>query len=251
MAAAWDLPDARSRAHISLSALAAGLATVFGAVVAERWRRSRRPAFAAWFMGLLIFAAAAATQAAGEHGGFTPALFRAFYLLGGAMGVVYLALGTVFLLAPRRVATASAAVLGVVTIAVAVDAARVPVDTTALSTPQGILGGAIDSSSLFHIAVVVLNILGTAVLAGGSAWSAWRFYRDRAAFDRVLCNVLLTAGALLIAAGFSAAKTVGSTLQTLGGYEAAGMAVMFAGFLSLGRVRWPFTWRRGHVPSSK
>jgi hypothetical protein len=99
--------------------------------------------------------------------------------------------------------------------------------------------------------VVVLNIAGTAVLAGGSAWSAWRLHRDRAGLDRVLCNVLLTAGALLIAAGFSAAKTVGSTLQTLGGYETAGMAVMFAGFLSLGRARWPLRSRPGHVPSSK
>jgi hypothetical protein len=227
-------------ATFTLSALASLLSFVFGLVVALRWWRSLRPAFAAWAAGLLIFSAAAATQAAGERGGFGPALFRAFYLLGGALGVVYLAQGTLFLLAPRRVATISLGVLLAVTFGLAVDAAIVPVDTASLSTPEGILGGAIDRYSLLHIAVVVLNIVGSAVLVGGSAWSAWRYARDRSGLDRVICNVLLTTGAVIIAAGFSAAKTVGSTLSTLGAYEAVGIAVMFAGFLALGRV--------GHAP---
>jgi hypothetical protein len=49
--------------------------------------------------------------------------------------------------------------------------------------------------------------------------------------------VLLTAGALVIAVGFSAAKTLGiGNLDVLGAYEAAGIAIMFAGFLALGRV---------------
>lgn len=212
------------------------LSAAFAVVVAGRWRTTRRPAFAAWAGGLAVFSAAAATQAAGEAAGFSPALFRAFYLLGGTLGVTYLALGTVYLLAPRPVAHACAAVLAVATLGLAVDAALIPVDAASLGTADGILGGAIDRGSLLHIAAVVLNIAGSLVLVGGSAWSAWRLARDRRGVDRVLCNVLLTAGALVIAYGFSVAKTVGSTLATLGGFEALGMAVMFAGFLSLGRV---------------
>ena len=77
------------------------------------------------------------------------------------------------------------------------------------------------------------------MLIGGSAWSAWRFARTRTALDRAVCNVLLTAGALLIAAGFSAAKSVGGSISTLGVYEAVGIAVMFAGFLALGRAGPP------------
>jgi hypothetical protein len=90
---------------------------------------------------------------------------------------------------------------------------------------------------LLFIGVVFLNIIGTLVLVGGSAWSAYRFIRDRAGIDRVICNVLLTAGALIIAVGFSAAKTVGiANLDVLGAYEAAGIAIMFGGFLALGKV---------------
>jgi hypothetical protein len=219
------------------AALASGLSATFAVVVFVRFLRSRRPAFAVWTLGLLIFAGAAAFQAAGETGGWTPAVFRGFYLLGGVLGVIYLALGTVFLLAPRRLAWSSAVVLFVITLVLAVDAAVIPVDAARLTTAKGVLGDAIQHGSLLFIGVVFLNIIGTLVLVGGSAWSAYRFVRDRAGIDRVICNVLLTAGALIIAVGFSAAKTVGiGNLDVLGIYEAAGIAIMFGGFLALGRV---------------
>jgi len=223
-----------------MSALAAALGAAFGLVVADRWRRSRRPAFAAWAAGLLIFAAAALTQALGEHSGFSVPLYRAFYLLGGVLGVIYLALGTLFLLAPPRLARISALVLVVLTVVLAVDAALVPVDLGRLSGTPGHppkLSDPLGGGGILVAAAIVFNILGSAVLVGGSAWSAWRFRRDRAGIDRVVCNVLLTAGALIVAAGFSALK-VGATIDfsALGAYEAVGIAVMFAGFLVLGRV---------------
>ena len=206
-------------------------------MVASRWAQSRRPAFAAWAAGLFIFAAAALTQALGEASGFSVPLFRAFYLLGGVLGVVYLALGTLYLLAPARVAQVCAAVLLVLTAVLAVDAVFVPVDAAKLHSAAGVLGEAITGhGNPLYVAAVVFNILGSVVLVCGSGWSAWRFARTRAGLDRVVCNVLLTAGALLIAAGFSAAKSVGGSISTLGVYEAVGIAVMFAGFLALGRV---------------
>jgi hypothetical protein len=223
-----------------MSALAAALAAAFALVVTGRWWRSRRPAFAAWAAGLAIFSGAALTQALGEHGGFSVPLFRAFYLLGGVLGVIYLALGTVFLMAPPRVARASAALLLVLTVVLAVQAAMVPVDLGRLAGSPGHaprLSDPWQGGAALIAAAIVFNILGTLVLCGGSAWSAWRFYRDRAGIDRVACNLLLTAGGLTVGLAFSALK-VGARLDfsTLGVYEAVGIAVMFAGFLSLGRV---------------
>jgi hypothetical protein len=212
------------------------LGAAFSAVVWARWWRSRRPFFAAWGIGLAIFAAAALTQALGQDFGFSVPLFRAFYLLGGVLGVIYLALGTTFLMAPARVAQSCAAVLVVLTLVLAVDAAVVPVNASKLNTSAGVLGGALASHGTpLFVAAVVFNILGTLVLAGGSAYSAYRFIRSRAGIDRVLCNVLLTVGALLVALGFSLAKTVGGSLTQLGVFESVGAAIMFAGFLSLGR----------------
>ena len=223
-----------------MAAIAASvISAAFAVVVFIRFRMSGRPAFAAWTVGLAIFAAAAGCQAVGEHFGFSAPIFRAFYLLGGVLGVIWLSMGTLFLLAPRRLAGRTTAILGIVTVVLAVDAALVPVDTSRLDTAAGVLGDAIAHGSLLQLGAVILNILGTLILVGGSAWSAYRLIRDHGGVDRVVCNVLLTAGAFVIAAGFSAAKLAGGSLDTLGVYEAVGIAVMFAGFLSLGRVRRP------------
>lgn len=223
-----------------MAAIAASLiSAAFAVVVFIRFRMSGRPAFAAWTAGLAIFAAAAGCQAVGEHFGFSAPIFRAFYLLGGVLGVIWLSMGTLFLLAPRRLAGRTTAILGIVTVLLAVDAALVPVDTSRLDTAAGVLGDAIAHGSLLQLGAVILNILGTLILVGGSAWSAYRLIRDHGGVDRVVCNVLLTAGAFVIAAGFSAAKLAGGSLDTLGVYEAVGIAVMFGGFLSLGRLRRP------------
>jgi hypothetical protein len=217
--------------------VAAAVSFIFALVVLDRFRRSRRPAFAAWTLGLAIFAAAAMFQAIGEHSGFSAPVFRAFYLLGGVLGVIWLSMGTLFLMAPRRVAATSVVVLAALTVLLAVDAAVVHVDQRLLGTSAGVLGTAVAGGSPLQVGAVLLNILGTLILVGGSGWSAYRLIRDRAGIDRVACNVLLTAGALIIAAGFSAAKLAGAGLDTLGVYEAAGITVMFAGFLALGRLR--------------
>lgn len=217
--------------------VASAVSVIFAWVVFTRFTLTGRPAFAAWTVGLLIFAAAAACQAAGERVGFNAPLFRAFYLLGGVLGVIWLSMGTLFLLAPRRVARTVTLVLAALTVALAVDAAVVQVDTARLGSTAGVLGDAISHGSPLQVGAVVLNILGTLVLVGGSAWSAYRLIRDRGGVDRVICNVLLTIGAFVIAAGFSAAKLAGGSLDTLGVYEAIGISVMFAGFLSIGRFR--------------
>ena len=219
--------------------VAAAVSAVFTLVVLDRYRRSRRPAFAAWALGLLIFAAAASFQAAGERAGFSPGVFRAFYLLGGVLGVIWLSMGTLFLLAPLRLAWTASAVLAVLTLLLAADAAVVSVNVRLLDTPAGVLGTAVQGGSPLQVGAVVLNIIGTLILVGGSAWSAYRLLRDHAGLDRVVCNVLLTAGALTIAAGFSVAKLAGARLDTLGAYEAVGITVMFAGFLVLGRIGRP------------
>ncbi len=224
----------------NLAGLAALLSLVFAVVVGARWLDSRRPAFACWALGLLIFAGAAAAQSLGESRGFenNVTLFQLFYLLGGALGVIYLALGTLYLLAPRRVANVCAVVLLVFTVVIAIDAFAAPIDRAKLATPAGILGGAYTNAVPLQVAVVFFNIIGTVIFAGGAAWSGWKYFRHHGDLDRIVCNGLLTIGALVIAFGFSTAKTIGGTsIDPLGAYEAVGIAVMFAGFLSLGRMR--------------
>lgn len=236
----------------NLAGLAALLSLVFALTVGARWITRRRLPFACWGVGLLIFAAAAAAQSFGESHGFADhvTVYRLFYLLGGALGVVYLALGTLYLMAPRRVAHAFALVLAAFTVVVAIDAFAAPIDPAKLTTAAGILGAAYRNAIPLQVAVVTFNIVGTVIFAGGAAWSGWRFIRRRAGLERIVSNVLLTAGALVVAAGFSAAKAAGATsIDPLGGYEAVGVALMFAGFLAVFPVRATVS-RESNLPSA-
>ena len=233
---------------LPLSALAALVGGAFAWVVISRWQATKRAAFLAWGAGLTMFALGALFQALGEIKGFAwgpgDIVFRGFYLFGGVLGVIILALGTVHLMAPKKVAKITTWAVVALSIAVGIDSLLVPVDESKLIYVQGVLGGALAShANLLYFGVVFFNIVGSLILIVGSAWSAWKFIRTRQAIDRVICNVLLTTGAFVVATGFSLAKTSGLGLQVLGGVELIGIGVMFAGFLALGRIKVPATTR--------
>src|SRR5438874_9900156 len=64
----------------------------------------RRPAGqkALWGAGFLLFAAAASCEALAQGHGWTPLLFRGYYLCGGVLAVGMLGAGSAWLLLPRR-----------------------------------------------------------------------------------------------------------------------------------------------------
>jgi hypothetical protein len=89
------------------------------------------------------------------------------------------------------------------------------------------------------IAAAVGNVVGTVVLAGGAGYSAYRTWRAGLPRNLTIGNVLILAGALVVAAIAS--------LTRLGYYElfyagqAAGVAIIFAGFLVIAAVAKPQT----------
>src|SRR5439155_25712139 len=90
----------------------------------------RRPAGqkALWAAGFTLFAVAAASEAAAQRAGWSPGLFRAYYLAGGVLTVGYLGSGSAWLLLPRRVRDALLGALVVATVAAAVAVLLAPVD---------------------------------------------------------------------------------------------------------------------------
>ena len=87
----------------ALAAAATLVATAFAAATLERWLVRRRPHELAWTVSLAMFAAASAALWVAEAAGWSSPSFRAFYLFGAILNVPWLALGTVFLLAGRRI----------------------------------------------------------------------------------------------------------------------------------------------------
>src|SRR5439155_17646172 len=140
-----------------------------------------------------LFGLAAVCEAVAQRTGWTPGLFRTYYLAGGVLTVGYLGAGSAWLLLPRRLRDALVGGVIVATAAAAVTVALAPVSESALAaTAHGrppansALGG---HAFLWAIA---MNSFGSAFLIGGSLYSILRGIRVRP-------NAWIGGGALVVA----------------------------------------------------
>ncbi|MGH2707724.1 MAG: hypothetical protein ACRDJK_05470, partial [Actinomycetota bacterium] len=78
---------------------AALVSAVFAALVARQWHARRRPHQLTWSLALAAFAIASVAASIGLRQGWTPPIYRIFYLFGAIVNVPLLAAGTVYLLA--------------------------------------------------------------------------------------------------------------------------------------------------------
>ena len=196
----------------------------FAVAVALRYVRRRRPSLLAWAIGLLFFAVAAFNGFLARTGGATDVEYRLFYLFGAIANVAWLALGTVFIAAPRYGRTALAAVLALSVVA-AYAVFATPVDiAVAVDTGKGFPDG-----SLPRILAAIGSGVGSLVLIGGALWSACVFLRRRDQGRRALANTIIAVGVFIAAAGGTVAFTGASGILEL--TNLIGVSVMFVGFL--------------------
>jgi hypothetical protein len=209
---------------VSAAALSALVSAVFAVVMGARYLRRRKAHQLAWTIGLAMFAAAALAGALARMGGATEAEYRVFYLFGAILNVAWLALGTLFLLAPRSARWAAWVVVALSVIA-AVAVFTSPVDlTAAVDTGKGF-----GESPLPRILAGIGSGVGSLILVGGALWSAWIFLRRRHEGRRALGNVIIAAGVLVAAAGGTAAFTGASGVVEWTNF--AGVSLIFIGFL--------------------
>jgi hypothetical protein len=197
---------------------------VFAVAVALQYARKRRPSQLAWAVGLVLFAVAAFMGFLARSGGATDVEYRLFYLFGAITNVAWLALGTVYIVAPRFGRAALATVLALSAVAVyAVFASPVDIKV-AVDTGKGYPDG-----SLPRILAAVGSGVGSLVLIGGALWSAWVFFRRRNQGRRALANAVIAIGVFIVAAGGTVAFTGASGILEL--TNLVGVSVMFVGFL--------------------
>ncbi|MDQ6771742.1 MAG: hypothetical protein M3024_01940 [Candidatus Dormibacteraeota bacterium] len=75
---------------------------VFAALVLEQWRGRRRAFQLVWGLGLVWYGVSAGTEFWGGAAGWSPGLYRLWYLTGALFVAAYLGAGTVYLLARTR-----------------------------------------------------------------------------------------------------------------------------------------------------
>src|SRR5205823_11070518 len=137
-------PVARALPPIAAT-LVAGL---FALLLARSYRRRPAGQKALWGVGFLLFAVAAACEAAAQRHGWSPLLFRGYYLCGGVLTVAALGAGSALLQLRPRGRDVLLGALAVAVAAATLSVALAPVDVAALAAtatgappPNAALGG--------------------------------------------------------------------------------------------------------------
>jgi hypothetical protein len=214
----------------SLLPIAAALvALLFSAMLARSYARRPAGEKLLWGVGFTLFAVAAASEAVAQGHGWSTGVFRAYYLAGGVLTVVWLGAGSAWLQLPRRARDVLAGALAVATVAASASVLLAPVHEAALAAAHsgrppanGALGGHA------FIWAIALNSLGTLALVGGALLSIVRRQRVRA-------SLWIGSGALVLALSTSMSRAGEYSLMYLG--ELAGIVLMFCGFKLAGTPR--------------
>jgi hypothetical protein len=198
------------------------LAGLFSLLLLRSYRRRRTGAKLLWATGFLLFAGATACEAVAQGSGWSPGLFRAYYLCGGVLGVAWLGGGSAWLMLPRRTLRPLAGALALASLAAVAAVLQAPVHAAALAhVPSG--GPPVNSVLGGHAYVwaIALNTFGSVFLIGGALYSAARRRRVRP-------NLWIASGALVLALSTSMTRAGEYSLVYVG--EVVGLALMFAGF---------------------
>lgn len=239
-----------------IPALTVVISLVFAGQVLNQYRVRGRSNQLAWGLALLFYAVAAFPEVTGSLTGWTDIGFRIYYLMGGILLVPWLALGTSELLLRSdrtrllrlvyRVFVTGITLLGLAAMITAplhtshLTGTTIPINCTMWCSPSSETGYVL-ANGLAALAAAVGNIVGTVVLVVGAGYSAYRAYRAGLHRNLVLGNVLILAGAIEVAAIASLTRINLYTLFYAG--QAAGIAIIFGGFLLIGAAAQARTQR--------
>ncbi len=213
---------------------AAAVSGYFAGILAVQWRARPRSHLLAWSLALVMFAVASGAAGVGLLAGWTTSVYRAYYLFGAIVNVPVLALGTIYLLAPRSVAHLSLAIVLVAAAAATVVVMTAQVRAGGLDT-SGIPKGSEVLPAEVRLLSRWYSITGFLVVVSGAVLSAVRLLRRKEAHLRRLAgaNLLIAGGTTVVAAASEVARVGTGSAQgfifAIG--LLAGVSLMFLGFI--------------------
>jgi hypothetical protein len=215
------------------------ISAAFAVTLWVQYRAKPRPYLLAWSVALGVYALAALTEVIGAAAGWNPLLYRLYYFFGGITVVGILALGSVYLLAPRFGRTALAALLTLAGIGL-VGILGASLQVGLLDTHQVPSADVIKlQHGVFNVAAIlmaaILNIVGSVILIGGAVWSFFSMLLRGAPPSRLAGNILIAGGAFIVA-GASTLFRLFHVYDLFYVGQAIGVLVMFGGFLAAQRA---------------
>lgn len=214
--------------------VAAVIALVFAAVLAQRVADRWRPHEAVWVLALLMYAVASGAMFLGVSGGWIPFHFRLYWLFGAVLNVPFLLAGEVYLLARRAVAHGFLLALVVLSVIAAVSVFTATFHRTPLTGALPLGKDVFGDGSLPYRLAQYYSLPAYFLLLGGLVWSALQMKGKPALRDRTAGTFGIAAGATIVAVG----SGIGAAFHVVPLFSvslAVGIAVMFWGFLRVSR----------------
>ena len=246
----------------TLPFISTAIMLLFTVYVLQRYFVRRQPHFLFWGIGLAMFGAGSFAEAYLALG-WNKWVFFIWYLFGAALNAAWIGHGTLNLLVRKKWIHFVTAALIVGSLYAGYLMLQVmPRLDTSIFTPDRLISeqygtkileegdispadreiatvtyrgkevrvirGLLPLGSPVRLTTPFFNIYGLFTLVGGAIWSAYLFWRKRVLPNRVIGNVLIAAGALLI--GFASTLTRLGYGQFLYLGELLSAILMFAGF---------------------
>ncbi len=134
--------------------------------------------------------------------GWNEELFIGWFLFGVILDAAWIGQGTLVLLFRRRWVTFTSMILVLLSVVTLIILLSTPFNASQFVTGTSIFEQykpIMAQNPLIRQLLIFFNIYGTITIVGGALWSSYLFYRKRILPNRVIGNVLIAAGALVIA----------------------------------------------------
>ncbi|MEO1021843.1 MAG: hypothetical protein AAFW89_04815 [Bacteroidota bacterium] len=198
----------------------------FFIVLFRHWRRKPGTTYLLWWtVGVFCYGIGTTVESLHTLIGWSPALFKAWYISGAFLGGVPLAQGTVHLLMGKAKANTMSLVLLVILLISSTLVILSPLDTAKLT---GKLDGVVLEWTFIRWITPFINIYAVIFLVGGAFYSAFKYKGDHAFKNRFWGNVWIAVGGILPGFGGSFAKM--GLVEVLYVTELLGILLIFAGY---------------------
>jgi hypothetical protein len=198
----------------------------FLTIMYSHWRKKPDALYLMWWtIGVLTYGIGTLVESAHTLAGWSPFIFKTWYIAGAFLGGVPLAQGTIYLLMKRKTAHILTSILVLVLIVSSVLVILSPLDATKVGDK---LNGNVLEWSFIRLITPFINIYAVIFLVGGAFYSAWKYYGNLEFKGRFWGNVLIAVGGILPGIGGTATK-FGHTF-VLYVTELLGILLIFAGY---------------------
>jgi hypothetical protein len=222
-----------------ISILSTLLAFIFAAAIFTRYSHKKPKHLLFWGIGMLFFGLGTLSEVILSFS-FSSLWLKLWYFSGAMMTAAWLGQGTVFLLVRKPgIAMGLSYALIVLSVIAFILLAIAPMTadpnsyvTSKPATEQYKNFMSREQSPIYIpilILTILLNIYGTVTLVGGAIYSAYIFWRKRIFFHRMLGNILIAAGGMILAMAGSFVRL--GWVDWLYLSELIGVIFIFAGYL--------------------